>query len=40
MLVNYCPDIKVILNDENGDPVKVEVKDLLPLAYIRIIVNE
>lgn len=36
MLVTYCPDIKVILNDENGHPVKVEVKDLLPLAYTRV----
>ncbi|WP_135554761.1 cytidine/deoxycytidylate deaminase family protein [Paenibacillus cymbidii] len=40
MLINYCPDIKVILNDEKGNPVKVEVKDLLPLSYKRIIVND
>jgi cytidine deaminase len=40
MLLKYCPDIKVILNDEKGNPVKVEVKDLLPLAYTRIIVND
>jgi len=40
MLVNYCSDIKVILNDEKGNPVKVEVKDLLPFSYQRIIVND
>lgn len=37
MLFEYCPDIKVILNDEKGNPVKVEVKDLLPLAYTHIV---
>jgi cytidine deaminase len=40
MLLKYCPDIKVILNDEKGNSVKVEVKDLLPLAYKRIIVSD
>ncbi len=40
MLLKYCPDIKVILNDEKGNAVKVEVKDLLPLAYKRIIVSD
>lgn len=40
MLLKYCPDILVILNDENGNPVKVEVKDLLPLSYRRIIVSD
>ncbi|OME19918.1 cytidine deaminase [Paenibacillus odorifer] len=40
MLLNYCPDIKVILNDEEGNPVKVEVKDLLPLSYKRIVVSD
>ena len=40
MLLNYCPDIMVILNDEEGNPVKVEVKDLLPLSYKRIVVSE
>ncbi|MBD2862168.1 cytidine/deoxycytidylate deaminase family protein [Paenibacillus oceani] len=40
MLFNYCPDVKVILNDEHGTPVKVDVQDLLPLAYTRIIVSE
>lgn len=33
MLLEYCPDIKVILNDENLNMVKVTISDLLPLAY-------
>ena len=33
MLIEYCPDIKVILNDENNKVVKVDVKDLLPFAW-------
>ena len=37
MLLEYCPDIKVILNDENGNMVKVNVRELLPLAYTHII---
>ena len=37
MLIEYCPDIKVILNDENGKIIKTNIKDLLPLVYTRII---
>ena len=33
MLYEYCPDIKVIVNDENGELIKVEAKDLLPFAW-------
>ncbi len=33
MLLEYCPNIKVILNDSNGKIVKVKNADLLPLAY-------
>lgn len=33
MLIEYCPDIKVILNDDNGKIVKVGIKDLLPFAW-------
>lgn len=40
MLLKYCPDITVILNDEEGNPVKVGIQDLLPLPYKRIIVEE
>lgn len=36
MLFEYSPDIKVILNDENGKPIKVDIKDLLPLPYVFI----
>lgn len=34
MLVEYCPDIKVILNDYDHNLVKVGIKDLLPFACI------
>ena len=33
MLFEYCPDIKVILNDDNSNMIKVCVKDLLPFAW-------
>ena len=33
MLFQYCPDIKVILNDDNGNLIKVKAKDLLPFAW-------
>ena len=33
MLFEYCPEIKVIVNDENGQLIKVEAKDLLPFAW-------
>lgn len=33
MLVEYCPDIKVILNDDQGNLIKVKAKDLLPFAW-------
>ena len=39
MLLEYCPDVKVILNDENGNIAKVMIKDLLPLAYKHIVVG-
>ncbi|MCM1577528.1 MAG: cytidine deaminase [Ruminococcus sp.] len=37
MLYEYCPDIKVIVNDENGNPVKVKARDLLPFARKAVI---
>ena len=37
MLVEYCPDIKVILNDDEGNMRKVSAKDLLPFAWKPII---
>jgi cytidine deaminase len=36
MLLDYCPDVKVILNDKNNNIVKVGIRDLLPLAYARV----
>ena len=33
MLIEYCPDIKVILNDDEGNIVKVKASDLLPFAW-------
>ena len=36
MLFEYCPDINVIVNDENGQLVKVTARELLPYAYVEI----
>lgn len=33
MLYEYCPDIKVIVNDESGNLIKVNARDLLPFAW-------
>ena len=33
MLYEYCRDIKVIVNDENGRLIKVKARDLLPFAW-------
>ncbi|MBR2048032.1 MAG: cytidine deaminase [Oscillospiraceae bacterium] len=32
MLYEYCPDILVIVNDEDGKLIKVKARDLLPFA--------
>ncbi len=37
MLVEYCPDIDVIVNDGTGTLIKVKAKDLLPFAWKPII---
>jgi len=37
MLFEYCPDIKVILNDGNGNLIKVKARDLLPFAWEPVI---
>ena len=34
MMFEYCPDMRVIVNDENGKLIKVSVRDLLPFAYV------
>ena len=33
MLLEYCPEVMVILNDEKGKKVKAKIGDLLPLAW-------
>lgn len=33
MLFEYCPDIKVIVNDEHGNLIKIRARDLLPFAW-------
>ena len=37
MLFEYCPDMKVIVNDENGALIKLTAKDLLPFAWQSVI---
>ena len=37
MMLEYCPDVMVILNDENGNLIKVKAKDLLPFAWQPVI---
>ena len=37
MLYEYCPDIKVIVNDEYGNLIKVRARDLLPFAWQQVI---
>ena len=36
MMFEYCPDIKVIVNDDEGKLIKVGIRDLLPFAYCEI----
>ncbi len=40
MLLEYSPDIKVILNNDNGEVVKVGIKDLLPFAWKPVIIQD
>ena len=37
MMFEYFPDIMVILNDENGNLIKVKARDLLPFAWQPVI---
>ena len=37
MLFEYCPDIQVIVNDEQGKLIKVRARDLLPFAWQTVI---
>lgn len=34
MMIEYCSDIKVILNDYDNNLIKVGIKDLLPFACL------
>ncbi len=38
MLFQYCPNIKVILNDDKGNLIKVKITDLLPFAWQPILI--
>ena len=40
MLYQYCPDVWVIVNDEDGHLIKVSARDLLPFAWESVIVDE
>ncbi len=40
MLLEYCPEIKVILNNDEGKLVKVGIRDLLPFAWVPVVVTE
>lgn len=40
MLLEYCPGIRVIVNDDEGKLVKVGIRDLLPFAWTPVVVNE
>ena len=37
MMFEYCPDIKVIVNDDSGNLIKVKASDLLPFAWQPVI---
>jgi|GEM_PF-300180 len=36
MLMEYSPDVKVILADDDGSVIKTDIKELLPLAWTRL----
>jgi cytidine deaminase len=40
MLIEYSPEINVIINDDTGKLVKVSIKDLLPFAWYPVAVGE
>lgn len=35
-LFEYDPDVKVIVNNDEGELIKVSIRDLLPFAYVEI----
>lgn len=38
MLIDYAPDIKVLLNNDRNEMIKVDIRDLLPYAWKPVIV--
>lgn len=36
MMFEYYPDIKVILNDDDGKIIKADLRDLLPFAWVPV----
>lgn len=40
MLLEYAPNIKVIVNDASGVLIKVKIEDLLPFAWRPIVVED
>ena len=36
MLMEYSPDIKVILADDNNEIIKTDIAELLPLSWKRL----
>ena len=38
MLLEYCPNIKVILNNDDNEIIKVDIKDLISFAWKSVIV--
>ena len=40
MLFEYCPDIRVIVNNDEGELIKVSIRDLLPFAYTEVKIED
>ncbi len=38
LMIEYAPNIKVIVNDDDGNLTKVSIKDLLPFAWQEVVV--
>ena len=39
-LFEYCPDIRVIVNNDEGELIKVSIRDLLPFAYTEVKIED
>lgn len=40
MLIEYCPDIRVLLSDDEGNLIKTDIGALLPFAWRPVAVEE